>query len=376
MQLGIFLTIGSSFQDMKKSGQDKRFVNYYLKKYNQKFKNVYIFSYHKEKYSLPENCQLIGNKYRLHRFLYTFLMPFIHWKKIKKTDVFRVMQMTGAVPAVLSKLFFRKPFIVTYGYAYVQFAKLENQKIRAFLIKLARGFILKQAHKVIVTTRQIKEQLKKKYPKSNIVYIPNGINTSHFKFSPITPSKRWSSSGRNHKSQITKVFFVGRLEKQKNLKNLIKAVAKVKDEYKIKLLFIGRGSQKDKLVELAEKMGVSLRIIDNVPHNEIAEYYRSADVFCLLSLKEGHPKVLLEAMACGLPCLVSKKEWALEFRDKKEVLKTAVGVSDIVEKLKMLIRNKRLQEVLSKNARKKVVKDYNINKLLKKEIFILQKVMN
>ena len=73
----------------------------------------------------------------------------------------------------------------------------------------------------------------------------------------------------------------------------------------INVKFVGSGSQKEELVKLAVKLGVNLKVTDQIPNEKLPETYRQADIFVLPSLAEGHPKALLEAMSCGLACMAS-----------------------------------------------------------------------
>lgn len=74
-----------------------------------------------------------------------------------------------------------------------------------------------------------------------------------------------------------------------------------------RLLFVGDGPDRAALGSLADRYGVADRVtfLGNRPQATLAELYSAADVLILASRHEGWPNVLLEAMACGTPVVVS-----------------------------------------------------------------------
>jgi glycosyltransferase involved in cell wall biosynthesis len=56
----------------------------------------------------------------------------------------------------------------------------------------------------------------------------------------------------------------------------------------------------------ADEAGFDDRVIFVPPTNQIHDYFRAADVYAMPSIREGLPIALLEAMACGLPCVASR----------------------------------------------------------------------
>lgn len=353
MNLAVFLSSGEGFEDLKRSGQDTRFKKYYLENYAKKFEKVYVFSYLNEKYDdLPKNVFLIPNNSNLHRYLYGLLIPFIHRKILKECDVTRAFHLLGTLPAIVNKVFFGKSFVYNYGYDYIAFAKIDKKYFQIPLIVVISFLANLFADKIIAVTPAIFKYL----PRNKMIYLPNGVDTNIFKAAKKTDNKR----------KI--VLSVGRLEKQKNYQSLIKALSGME----VKLILIGKGSLKEELIKLAEVKMVDLVIIDQVGNEDLPKYYNQADIFVLPSFNEGFAKVLIEAMACKLPVIASKVGGLREIiKDGLTGLFCTTDESSIREKVIYLIDNPKKAESLARNGREDVVKNYDINILIEKEIQIL-----
>lgn len=83
------------------------------------------------------------------------------------------------------------------------------------------------------------------------------------------------------------------------------AAHRLQPEMRIRLVFIGDGPLRTPLAQQAERLGVDAHFHGTVSHDRLPELLRGANAFVLPSYSEGHPKALLEAMACGLPVVVS-----------------------------------------------------------------------
>ena len=95
---------------------------------------------------------------------------------------------------------------------------------------------------------------------------------------------------------------VGRFHEQKDQATLLRAWALVRERVPAAVLaLVGAGELEAQLRALAHELGLgrSLRFVE--PRPELAQAYVDADCFCLSSLWEGLPYVVLEAMAYGLP---------------------------------------------------------------------------
>jgi glycosyltransferase involved in cell wall biosynthesis len=105
----------------------------------------------------------------------------------------------------------------------------------------------------------------------------------------------------------TVILYTGRLVAQKALHLLLEAMQHALNNYQdLHLLIIGHGEEKDALIALTKK----LRIQDNVSFveqvDDVKPFLNAADIFALPSLAEGISNSLLEAMSCGLACIVTR----------------------------------------------------------------------
>lgn len=124
-----------------------------------------------------------------------------------------------------------------------------------------------------------------------VIFIANGVNIR--KFYP-------GAKKTNIFLKKPIILCVSALLPYKRLDLLIKAAAKLKS---VSVLIIGSGPLQNQL----ERLGIKLlkdrfKLINYIPHDKIAAYYRAADIFTLPSrISEAFGLVYLEAMACNLP---------------------------------------------------------------------------
>ncbi len=97
---------------------------------------------------------------------------------------------------------------------------------------------------------------------------------------------------------------VGHLIDRKGHDRIIRALGELPEAT---LVIAGEGPERARLAALARKSGVEARVrfLGTVAHDALAQVYSAADLLVLASLREGWPNVLLEAMACGCPCIAS-----------------------------------------------------------------------
>ncbi len=106
-------------------------------------------------------------------------------------------------------------------------------------------------------------------------------------------------------AEVPVVAFTGRLHPQKNLDLLINAWPEVARRVSAKLHLIGDGPERPRLEALARERGVADSVVFMGSMADPSEALRESDLFALPSLCEGMSNSVLEALATGLPALVS-----------------------------------------------------------------------
>lgn len=104
------------------------------------------------------------------------------------------------------------------------------------------------------------------------------------------------------------LLWVGRFSGFKGELDLIEACKILKEQQvTFHLEMIGDGEGRQQAAHYIKDLNLdnSIEIIPYVPNLEISEHYQKAHAFILPSISEGMPKVVLEAMACGCPIIMS-----------------------------------------------------------------------
>jgi glycosyltransferase involved in cell wall biosynthesis len=152
-------------------------------------------------------------------------------------------------------------------------------------------------------------------PDHMVVSMPNGVNTD--RFHPVTPIEKGRSKSKLQLSHGKIATFIGQISRRKGIDVLIKAWKGVIAECpEARLLIIGPIADRDMycpdhtFIETITRLIDDYKMQDHVAilgeRQDVELYLQASDVFVLPSQTEGMPNVLLEAMACGLPCLTTR----------------------------------------------------------------------
>lgn len=160
-------------------------------------------------------------------------------------------------------------------------------------------------------------------------------------------------------------LFIGRLTHQKGLDTLLEAMHILKLEgYNLQLHLVGDGPLHSTLVETTERLNLSDCVFFEGPvaPSYIPEKLASADLFILPSRFEGMPGALLEAIAHGVPAVVTRVSGSEEIIDPSIGWTVAAGDSRALAKAiqDALIVGKEGLRTMGDNAREKACQQYDI----------------
>jgi len=200
-------------------------------------------------------------------------------------------------------------------------------------------------------------------PEKKIEIIPNFINIKEFRMKSNRTSflKKY---GLNPKNKT--ILCLGRIHKSKGLQYVVEAVK----DLDVNLIIAGRDVGfvdvlKRKISDL--KIGGRVKIIGEVSSKNRLKCYANCDIFILFSQWEGFGIVMIEAMAAGLPVIVSDRgPLPTIVKDGKNGLVAKFpDVRSLKEKISMLIRDKKLYDKIKLNE-KRFVKRFDTEKVVKR----------
>lgn len=142
-----------------------------------------------------------------------------------------------------------------------------------------------------------------KIPQDQIKVLHNAIDVEKFMFNQTVRDRYRKLLGLENSFVIG---HIGRFSTQKNHEFLIDVFYEVsKKVTNARLLLIGEGPHEKAVKEKVESLGLSDKVFFLGQRQDVSQLLQAIDVFCLPSKFEGLPIVLVEAVASGLPCLIS-----------------------------------------------------------------------
>ncbi len=183
---------------------------------------------------------------------------------------------------------------------------------------------------------------------------------------------RYTSTGVNPvlfrelgKKRNNQLIAIGYLRWQKGYTYLLEAVSCIFNQYPdYSLVIIGDGPEKEAIIDRIEELGISdkVNLAGIVTRQRVMELLNESKIFVMPSLSEGLPKVLLEALSCGTPAVITTGCNADGIIQDRGLLVKTRDPQAFAGAISKIIDNKELWQRFSENART-IVEEFSWEKV-------------
>ena len=239
-------------------------------------------------------------------------------KKIQKHHAFDLIDLHWTYPDILAgkllSILYKKKWLMTVrGVAALNMvfdsarnAFYEEKSVKQLILKK----LLPHPDQIITLSSELKTLcMEHGVSKDKVTIIPNGINTSDFRYI----DRKKARNRINIPHYVAMVFTVGNLIQIKGFDRVIRGLNYLKTRYPAIVYYIAGSpgaagnftTQLETLIH-KEKLEGSVVFVGQVDHSELVYWFNAADIYCLASRTEGCPNALMEALACGCPCVATR----------------------------------------------------------------------
>lgn len=219
------------------------------------------------------------------------------------------------------------------------------QKFYPFYFKFFLPLSIEKAHAIITPTKFIKDEVEKFFPKAKgkTFYVYHGVDDF---FKP---------ANNKNLFDFSYILYVGAITKRKNVIGILEVFNILKRKYKLKhyLLLVGKKEEGFKEIErkIDEHLYKDFIIFkDYVEKEELLKIYQNADIFLFISFYEGFGFPVIEAMKCGVPCVISNIDSLIEITEGKIPSFYPLDYEGIAEKIYEILNNEELKKELVKKG--------------------------
>jgi glycosyltransferase involved in cell wall biosynthesis len=198
------------------------------------------------------------------------------------------MDMLGGAAALLT----RTPWVLKEGSSALAYTISRGYRIRFAFGRLADAVVANSAGGY--------EYWRASRVGRTLRVIPNGIPLEE-----IAESDSGSVNGFAFAPGEKVVLYAGRVDVGKNVEDLIEALARISGEVPFVAVICGDGTHRGRVERMARYLGIADRVVFTGYVDNLWNLMKRADAFVSMSRCEGRPNVVLEAMACGCPLVVS-----------------------------------------------------------------------
>lgn len=269
-----------------------------LKRYDVNMTIVTLFPEDESKSALPDYQNAGVEVIQLKKKSYEIRGVVRNLKKLIFSKDIKVVTTFSLFPDIVGFCLRKECKVVTVQRA--EFPYLWER--RGYIGRILAGYLdeyIARHVNVVACSSSLAKIIEEKYG-IDCSFIRNGVNIDVYK--PVTDNEKAALRAQNDIPSDKRVFLiVGSLNQRKNVGFIIDAIKKTDNKDNLYLI-LGQGVLKEDLVRKAEGLDC-VRFLGQIKNP--LTYYQMADFYVSASLSEGFPNTVLEAIACGLPVILS-----------------------------------------------------------------------
>lgn len=297
------------------------------------------------------------------------LVAYKNLSKVVKENNVEVIHCNTPVGGMIGRLVgkrhhVKKVIYTAHGFHFYKGAPLFNRTI----LKWAEQIMAHWTDAIITMNEEDYQAAKKfKLKKGGKVYKVHGVGITLNDFKDIAVDRSEKRKELGLKDTDIVCISAGDLVARKNYSTAIEALAKVENN-SLHYLICGVGPEKENLEKLAEEKSVKSRVHFLGFRTDVKELMKISDIFLFTTLQEGMPRSMMEAMACGLPCVASKIRGNVDLIKDGEggFLKDVDDVQGFSDSIEEIVSNQELRNKMKEHNLREIEK-YDVS-IIKKEI--------
>lgn len=285
---------------------------------------------------------------------------------VSEGDV-EVIHCNTAVGSLVARIVAKKYKIATvihtaHGFLFYEGAPLINRTLYRWEEKL-----LSRWTDVVLTINDedYKAAQSLKLKKNGKVYKISGVGIDVKQFQNIKVDRQRYRRSFGIEENATICISVGDLNRNKNNRLVIEAIKEIEDK-NIHYLICGRGPELSKLKKLVHKYALDGNVHFLGFREDIGNLLKVSDIFINVSYREGLPRATMEAMASGIPCVVSN------IRGNRDLIENGIGgytvsPNDKIELAKSILLVRKNPELSANMVRYNLekIKNYDVSEVKK-----------
>jgi len=319
---------------------------------------------------------------RVMSFFGFMIFSFFAGLRVKDVDVVYATStpLTIGIPAMLLKLFKRKPYVFEVRDQWpqipIELGYIKNKLLIRALLWLEKR-IYKSASAVVGLSPGMSAGVKEVIGEDKLIEtVPNSSDTEVFR-----PDIDGSDIRKKHgwENKFVLMHF-GAMGKANGLEFLVDVAERLKGNNGIHFVIIGDGATRQSVLDRVNKLGLkNIELLGSIPKTILPQYVAACDVSTVVFadypiLEHNSANKFFDSLSAGKPVLLNYSGWQ---RDAIEKVEAGYGcrqcdIGEFIEKVNFLFENKELLGKLGSNARSLAETEFSRDKLASKVLNVIE----